>query len=286
MCPEMIELPLGEFMMGAPLGELQQGFRWEDGEWRLTHEEPPFYNYREQPVHPVKIDIPFAMGRNEITYDEWMACVNDGGCNGYVPNAEVFVRTTSGELTSIQATGTHPVTSVSYFDALAYVEWLNQRADTTLYRLPTEAEWEYAARAGTQTPFAQGMDITREQANYWDEGWSKAQINGDPNQILGVYPVRVEELDASNGWGLRHMSGNVFELTMSCESDQQQPWSFSSQYLQYAEEGKRCDRVVRGGDFAFVKSFVRVGFRGPVDDDARLTSVGFRVLREFEPLVN
>lgn len=285
VCPEMIALPMGEFMMGAPLGELQQGFEWHDGQWRLSQTEEPFYNFRDQPIHPVTIDIPFAMGRNEVTYDEWMACVNDGGCNGFIPDTEIFLRTANNDVVSFSPKGSYPLLLISYLDALTYVDWLSQKTGMR-YRLPTEAEWEYAARAGTQTPFAQGMDVTKDQVNFWDEIWTRAQINGDPQQILGVYPVRVEELDAANGWGLRHMSGNISELTMSCETDQHELWSLSSQYLERAEAGGRCDRVSRGGGYVFVKAFVRVGFRVPVDDDARLQSVGFRVLRETNTLLN
>ena len=286
VCPEMIELPSGEFLMGAPLGELQQGYRFEDGEWRLTGEEPPFYNSREQPIHPVTIDIPFAMGRNEVTYEEWMACVNDGGCNGYVPRADSLVRLANDEVVSMEFLGSHPVVMISFLDALSYVDWLNGKAGTTLYRLPTEAEWEYAARAGTQTPFAQGMDVTKDQVNFGSVAWARARASGEPREVIGAHPVRVEELDAANAWGLRHVSGNVAEITMSCFTDQHMHWSLTSEYLQDAEDGGRCDRTVRGGHYINKRSFARPASRTPTDYDMRVRFDGFRVLREMTNLPN
>lgn len=282
VCPEMIELPVGTFLMGAPVGELQRGFHWEDGEWRLTGDKPPTFNTREQPVHRVVVDIPFAIGRNEVTYDEWMACVHDGGCNAYIPDGDFWVRNAGGEVVALDIRGTYPVTTVSYLDAQAYVDWLNQKTGTTHYRLPTEAEWEYAARAGTQTPYAQGMDVEKEQVNYGDEDWLAEQANGDPSQILYAHPVRVEELDAANPWGLRHMSGNVAEITSSCETERHLSLSLTSQYLRSSRADIACDRMRRGGHFALFKSLVRVGFRSPIDEDARVSSGGFRVLRELD----
>lgn len=282
-CPEMIELPLGEFLMGSPLGEQQSGFRWQKGHWRLTNEETPFYNYREQPIHPVTVDVPIAMGRNEVTYDEWMACVDDGACNGYVPDVEVLVKKANGDVTSLFPKGGHPVVRVSYLDALTYIDWLNEKTGAMLYRLPTEVEWEYAARAGTRTPYAQGMDATKDQINYGDVVWMRERANGDPHEIMDAGSVSVEELDAANAWGLRHMSGNVGEITMSCWTEQHELWSLSSQYLRNAEETQTCeDRVVRGGSFFFGRVSARVGSRSPTDDDARVHFDGFRVMRNLD----
>jgi len=286
VCPEMIELPVGTFMMGAPLGELQPGFRLEEGEWRLTGEEPSFFNTREQPIHRVTIDIPFAMGRNEVTYDEWMACVNDGGCNGYVPRADSLVRLANDEVASMEFLDTHPVVMVSFLDAITYVDWLNKKVGASLYRLPTEAEWEYAARAGTHTPFAQGLDVTKDQVNYGSVAWSRARATGDPREAIGARAVKVEELDAANVWGLRHMSGNVAEITMSCFTDQHMRWSLSSEYLHDAEAGGRCDRSVRGGHYINKRSFSRPASRTPTDDDVRVAFRGLRVIREMPILSN
>ena len=89
VCPEMIELPVGEFMMGAPDGEFRRVVYYKDGAIRLATADNPYVPKNEGPQHKVTINIPIAMGRNEVTYSEWMACVQDGGCNGYIPDNRV-----------------------------------------------------------------------------------------------------------------------------------------------------------------------------------------------------
>ncbi len=133
-CPEMVVVPAGEFMMGSP--ENEEGRHSDEG-----------------PQHRVRIAQPFAVGRFEVTFDEWDACVAGGGCGGYRPDDNGWGR------------GRQPVINVSWDDAKAYVQWLN-RGTGKSYRLPSEAEWEYVARAGTTTPFWTGATISTEQANY------------------------------------------------------------------------------------------------------------------------
>jgi formylglycine-generating enzyme required for sulfatase activity len=283
-CPEMIELPLGEFMMGAPEDEPNRVYYFFEDGWRQDASLNPYFGYGEGPVHRVQIDIPFAMGCNEVTYDEWMACVNDGGCNGYIPDATIHWRTSDNpQIQNSQANGQYPAMRISYLDALSYVDWLNAQVGADVYRLPTEAEWEYAARAGTQTPFAQGEYVTRDQVNY-----ALPPNHGTPpraNGIIGGIPVPVTTLKADNPWGLRHMSGNVNEVTMSCWHITHQNWSASSSYLLHASEASSCDRVLRGGAYATVKPHVRVAARSPTDAVTRLPMLGFRVLREI-PMSN
>ena len=95
----------------------------------------------------------FDLGKYEVTFAQWDACVSDGGCGGHKPDDQGWGR------------GTRPVIGVSWGDAKAYVAWLSRKTGKQ-YRLPSEAEWEYAARAGTTTPFSFGQTITTEQANY------------------------------------------------------------------------------------------------------------------------
>ena len=118
-CPELIVLPPDTFLMG------------NEKIWA------------ESPAHMVTIPQPLAVGRYEVTFSEWSACVAEGGCQGYRPKDGGFGR------------GNRPVINVSWSDAQNYVHWLSQKTGKP-YRLLSEAEWEYAARSGTQTPYFWG----------------------------------------------------------------------------------------------------------------------------------
>ena len=132
-CPEMVVVPAGSFTMGSPSSEDER-----DGD--------------EGPLRRVTIPAPFAVGKYEVTFGEWDACVAAGGCRSYRPDDEGWGR------------GLHPVTNVSREDAKAYADWLS-RTTGKPYRLLTEAEWEYVARAGTQTSRYWG-DSTRKQCEH------------------------------------------------------------------------------------------------------------------------
>ena len=119
-CPLMLNIAGGTFMMGAPDDELGRK-AWEGPQRKVAM-------------------APFAIGVSEVTFDEWDACVADGGCGKYTPDDKGLGR------------GKLPVTQVSWKDATAYAAWLTKKTGR-VYRLPTEAEWEYAGRGGTTTPF-------------------------------------------------------------------------------------------------------------------------------------
>lgn len=277
ICPEMIALPLGEFLMGGPPGESKNNIHWDVGNIRPVTPDDPYIAFQEGPVHPVLIDIPVAMGRNEVTYDEWMACVEDGGCGGYVPQDYVL----QANAPRAKIVGKHPVITVSYDDALAYTEWLNSRVGAEVYRLPTEAEWEYAARAGTQTPFAQGEEITTDQANFLGSATEIMLGEKRPDLVSRGKPVPVDELSAANDWGLRHMSGNVAEQTMSCWTETYDGWETSSLYLQKTRSTD-CERLVtRGGAYPTAMDISRVAGRGSSLPNSRSSVAGFRILREL-----
>ncbi|MDP6709224.1 MAG: SUMF1/EgtB/PvdO family nonheme iron enzyme, partial [Alphaproteobacteria bacterium] len=133
-CPEMVVIPAGSFQMGSPPSE--EGRSKDEG-----------------PQHHVTIAKPFAVGKFEVTFAEWDACVLDAGCGGYRPKDRGWGR------------GRRPAIYVSWKDARAYVDWLSRETGKT-YRLLSEAEWEYMARAGTTTPFHFGSTISTAQANY------------------------------------------------------------------------------------------------------------------------
>ena len=171
-CPEMVVVPSGSFMMGSP--ESEEG-RGDD----------------EGPVRRVTIGYRLAVGMFEVTFREWDACVSDGGCGGYRPDDK-------------WGRYEHPVIEVSWKNAKGYVEWLRRKTGKR-YRLLSEAEWEYVARAGTTTPFHTGRTISTEQANY------------DGNHTYGsgregAYRERTTPVGSfePNGFGVYDVHGNVW----------------------------------------------------------------------------
>ncbi|WP_170403016.1 formylglycine-generating enzyme family protein [Ruegeria arenilitoris] len=281
VCPEMIVLPLGEFQMGGPIGDSINGLVMLDGKLAMVEVGHPAIGADERPLHRVEIDIPIAIGRNEITYDQWMACVNDGGCGEHVPENTIIDINDAGKRIETPVYGSHPVIDVSYWDTLAYVEWLNGKVGVDAYRLPTEAEWEYAARAGTQTRFAQGDELTSDQANFYGLGTERLSGFPRPDLLSRMVPVPVDELYAANAWGVRHMSGNVIEQTRSCYTEKYAGWPTSSEWLLQSET-ESCKRVSRGGAFNTGMDSVRVASRGSGSEDHRSQYSGFRVVRQMK----
>src|SRR5580704_1913158 len=146
--PQLVVVPAGEFMMGSPPAEPGRG----------TFEDPQ---------HRVVIQHPFAISKFDVTFEQWDACLADGGCGGYRPDDEGWGR------------GSQPVINVSWYDAEAYVDWLSRKTGKA-YRLPSEAEWEYAARAGTQTAFWWGNTASHDYANYGADDCCKGlALGGD-----------------------------------------------------------------------------------------------------------
>ncbi len=276
-CPEMIVIPPGSFRMGAIPGESKNPFEFtgENPTFRRRGEDEINIIPHEHPRHLVEMDIPYAMARNEITHAQWMACVEDGGCT-HVPDHRVLT------LDGPQALGpNHPVINVSYLDVQQYVDWLNRKAGAKVYRLPTEAEWEYAARAGTETPFAQGAELTAEQANFSRLGTERSLGKPQPQLIDRETPVEVVELGAANGWGLRHMSGNVDEITLSCWTPTHIGLTSDSAYLAHTLAQGSCQRVAKGGSFNRGMDWCRLAVRTHPPETARTYYRGFRVVREL-----
>ncbi len=177
--PPMMVIPAGSFVMGSPAGE--RGRKPAEG-----------------PQHRVEIARAFALSRDLVTFDEWDACAADGGCRQYFPADQHWGR------------GDHPVINVDWNDAQNYVAWLSARTGKS-YRLPSEAEWEYAARAGTTTPYYSGYQLTTDQANYDGVDYPRDGSPGIYRQMttpVGSFPP--------NGFGLTDMGGNVWEWTEDC----------------------------------------------------------------------
>jgi formylglycine-generating enzyme required for sulfatase activity len=207
----------------------------------------------ENPAHRVTIAKPFAIGRYEVTFEEWDSCVTDGGCKHH-PEDRDWGR------------GNRPVINVSWLDAKAFVTWLSQKTGQT-YRLPTEAEWEYAARGGTNTVYWWGRDLGAGQANCRD------CKTGNPQQTVAVGSYK------ANAFGLHDTAGNVAEWVEDCWNDN---YRGAPQNGSAWLKGDCRLRVLRGGAFDSTARYLRSSSRFRYDSDVRYTANGFRVLRELQ----
>jgi formylglycine-generating enzyme required for sulfatase activity len=228
-CSEIVVVPAGEFKMGS--GE----------------------TIYEKPEHRVVIANPFAIGRREITFEEWDLCFAAGGCK-YRPDDHGWGR------------DNRPVIDVSWDDAKAFVTWLAQKTRKA-YRLPSEAEWEYAARAGTNSPFWWGRAAPGGNANCED------CVATPPRQTLPTGSFR------PNGFGLFDVSGNAAEWVEDCwnESYRGAPMDGSAWTA-----GQCRQRVLRGGSFASKANVIRSSARFRYDQDVRYYANGFRVARDLK----
>ena len=234
-CPEMVIVPSVSFMMGSHIGD---GFN------------------DERPRHRVRIDYRFAVGVYEVTFAEWDACANAGGCGGYVPDDRGWGR------------GNRPVINVSWDDAQSYVRWLSRRTDKT-YRLLSEAEWEYVARAGTTTQYHWGDEIGHNRANCDGCG---SRWDDEKTAPAGSF--------SANKWGLQDVHGNVWEWVEDC-------WNVS--YAGAPADGSAwgrgacANRVLRGGSWDLRPWGLRAGNRDRDASGDRLISYGFRIARTLTP---
>lgn len=232
-CPEMVEIEPGSFFMGSPWTE--QGPKSAEGPRRL-----------------VTIAQAFTVGRFEVTFDEWDGCLADGGCNGHRPSDNGWGR------------GRRPVINVSWNDAQAYVKWVSEKTGET-YRLLSEAEWEYAARAGTTSRYAWGDDI----------GIGNANCDGCGSQRDNRQTAPVGSFEA-NALGLHDMHGNVSE------------WVEDSWRANYEggptdgttwPGGDTSSRIVRGGSWRGSTDHLRSADRKWEGPFGRIDYVGFRLAR-------
>ena len=242
-CPPMVSVPAGSFLMGAP-------------------ESEPWSRDDERPQRTVSIPS-FAMGAYEVTFAEWDRCVAEGGCGGYSPDDEGWGR------------GDRPVIIVSWDDAQLYVAWLSRKTGET-YRLPTEAEWEYAARASTTSPFNTGGTISSQQANF--DGRSGYPDGYNEGGLFRWQTVPVGSF-ASNAFGLHDVHGNVWEWVQDCFGS----YGNAPSDGRAAEGGGCSDRVLRGGSWFSEPWFLRSANRDGVGSGYRDDGVGFRVVRTLAP---
>jgi len=240
-CPEMIVVPAGRFAMGS-LNELGS----ED----------------ERPAHNVTMTRPFAIGKYEVTVDEWNACVSVGACPS-PPGTQ-------------GATPRAPVANVSWGEARLYVAWLSRMTGKE-YRLLTEREWEYSARANTTTTYSFGDDssLICRFANIADAtlrrsvppSWQTADCS---DGHLGVAPVGSYQ---PNSFGLYDLHGNVWEWVEDCYG----PYNETDYALPLPSDS--CPRVLRGGGFDSVPDLARSSNRNWAGPGTRQDAYGFRVAR-------
>jgi formylglycine-generating enzyme required for sulfatase activity len=245
-CPEMVAVPPGTFLMGSP----------PDEKGRSDGEGPP---------RRVTIAGAMAVGKYEVTFAEWDACRADGGCNGHLPDDRGWGR------------GRRPVIGVSWADAAAYAKWLRRKTGKS-YRLPSEAEWEYAARAGTSTPqfwgrhrdgacmFANVHDLAGKRLSSFPEGPYRCDDGHARTAPVGRFSV--------NRFGLHDMMGNVWEWVLDC---------WRPDRAGDAPTDDRCRRrVLRGGSWRSAPDTIRSAARHSGAIDSRDEAVGFRVIRALE----
>ena len=231
--PEMVEIPGGSFRMGCVSGQ-----NCDDD---------------EHPVHTVRVES-FELSKYEVTFEQY----------------DRFTAATDRKPADDEGwgRGRRPVIRVSWEDAVAYVRWLSGQTGEQ-YRLPSEAEWEYAARAGTETAYSWGNEIGRNRANCRVCGsqWDKEQT-----APVGSF--------GPNGWGLHDMHGNVFEWVQDC-------WNGS-----YAgapsdgsawQSGDCSQRVLRGGSWLINPRVLRAAYRYWSSTGDRNNINGFRVARTITP---
>lgn len=254
--PEMVVIPAGSFMMGSSDTDKQA----DDD---------------EKPLHKVIIAKAFAMGKYEVTVGQFRQFVDEtryqtdaekqGGCFIYKNDAWNQQKGHSWEKVGFKQTEQEPVACVSWNDANAYIEWLSKKTKKE-YRLPTEAEWEYAARAGTTTNYYWGNTIDCAKANY---GYSLCNI--EKTTTVGAYPA--------NAWGLHDMSGNVWEWTMDCWHGNYKSAPVDGTAWLKQQKGNCDRRGVRGGSWDFYPQILRSANRFRFDSIDAGSGLGFRVAR-------
>ena len=234
-CPEMVVLPTGSYIMGS-----------EDNERDRRDNEGPRMKFTVSG---------FAFGKFEVTFLEWENCVNDRACRGYMPDSRSWGRRD------------RPVIYVDWYDARDYAKWLSKKTGKT-YRLPSEVEWEYVARAGTSTPFWFGHSIDDQKANYdarktYGRSGKRGKFRNQTTTVGSFNP---------NPFGLYDVHGNVWEWTSTCWSED----------IQRQENEERCEEAtVRGGSWSDRPANLRAAFRAGNSTSRRSSTLGFRVARDL-----
>lgn len=255
---EMVWIPPGVFTMGSTDAEIQAAF--EDSKRASPQNAKLDWFSGEKPRHQVTIRQGFYLGKYEVTRGQWQAVM------GTTVLQQVEKAGPSWSLSGEQG-DSYPMVFVSWNEAQEFTEKLNAMHDGYSYRLPTEAEWEYAARAGTTTAFAFGDSLGSDQANfggnhtYNDKGRSRP----GPTPVGSLQP---------NAWGLYDMHGNVYEWCLDWYHDSYKGApSDGSAWLSGGDA-----KVIRGGAYGSNAGNVRSAARHMFPPDTRTGSLGFRVV--------
>ncbi|MCB2101167.1 MAG: SUMF1/EgtB/PvdO family nonheme iron enzyme [Rhodobacterales bacterium] len=229
-CPEMVVIPAGTGVIGTDGGRPQ-----------------------EAPRHALRVDRPFALSRFEVTFDEWTACRQAGACAADPHDHD-------------WGAGRRPVMNLTYADIGQYLDWLARKTGKP-YRLPSEAEWEYAARGGTDTPFWWGAEAGKGRAN--------CRKCGTPWSGKGSAPVGSF---AANPFGLYDTAGNVWEWVADCwhPSHADAPAGTAPRL-----DGDCTQRVIKGGSWYYVPRNARPAFRHMNHVAVNSYNIGFRVARDL-----
>ena len=241
-CPELVVVPAGSYMMGSPESEARR-------------------DNDEGPRHRVRIAKPIAVGMYEVTFEEWDACRRGGGCS-HNPGDSGWGR------------GRRPVISVSWTDAQAYVKWLSRETGES-YRLLSESEWEYMARAGTTGPFHFGATLSTAQANYdgnYTYGSGRKGRYRERTEPVGSFPA--------NAFGVHDVHGNVWEWVEDCWHDSYR--GAPADGRAWTVGGYCGRRMLRGGSWNFGPQGLRSAYRSRFTAGSRSLSAGFRVARTFD----
>ena len=276
VCPEMVSLPAGEFMMGSP----------EDDDLRMQVEGPP---------RRVAIARPFAIGRFEVTVDQFAAFVTETGTTVNKPFNECRVTIgfnldppyltgspdASFRRPGFEVTGAHPAGCISWYDAQSYLAWLRRKTGRA-YRLPTEVEWEYAARAGTTARYSFGNDerLLCDHARFADLASRYARGDGCRSEIRTDGPIEVGRLKP-NAWGIFDVHGNVSEWVEDC---------WTSNWSEIPTDGSAFARpancemgVIRGGSWLASSRWARTAVRIARRTSTQFQYTGFRVALTLDP---
>lgn len=277
-CPVMVVVPAGEFTLGSPQDE-------------------PGRDSDEGPQRRVRFAAPFAIGKFEVTFAQWDACVAARGCKHRPPDEIRFswIRTSAAgewpqtaQVEARQVTGraSVPVMRVNWHDANEYTAWLARKTGRP-YRLPREAEWEYAARGGTSTAYWWGADAAAgcDKANmadrtlgeeFPDVGFAPARLAGCRDGHAYLSPAGSF---SANAFGLHDVTGNVSEWVEDCYA---RSYAASPDGASAPPGGACRLRVARGGSWFDDPRYQRVANRNGFEPALRPYVIGFRVARDLQ----